>query len=156
MSRSTFWMNSDTLTFSPPQSHLTLEGSPYCLTESRKAFNTAAALLFVEAWWYTGNLEYPPIPPCMTTRHLISLWYPSMCHKLFDIQTLYCLLWRARLNLASTPLGSILMRLSLTLERWILRPIPLKNPVSDLTPELGWMSTNCLVMTSRSMLSIST
>ena len=137
-------MNSDTPTFSPPQSHRTFEGSPYCLTASRKPFSN------VEARRYTGNLEYPSIPPCMTTRYLINLCYLSISHKLFDMQTLYCLQWRARLNCASIPLGSILMRLSLTLERWILRPIPLRNPATDLTPELGWVSTNCLVMTSGS------
>ena len=52
-----FNMNCDTSMFSPPLSHLILEGSPYCMVALRNYFRTVMALLLDATLRYTGSLE---------------------------------------------------------------------------------------------------
>jgi len=47
------------------------------------------------------------IPPCTTSFHLISLWLPSMCHKLFGASTEYVRLRTVSLRRSSIARGSI-------------------------------------------------
>lgn len=72
-------MNLATSTFSTPKSDLTREGSPCLCTASSNNCRTVCALLFVQAWRKTISRLYPSMPPCITIRQRMSLWWPSIC-----------------------------------------------------------------------------
>ena len=55
-------------------------------------YETASTLGLGEHFKKTTKRLYPSIPPCTTSFHLISAWYPSICHRAFGQGTLYDLL----------------------------------------------------------------
>ena len=117
-----------TSTFSPPLSHLTLDGRPKWLTPSKNVVSIVSSLLLVEALRKTTNREYPSMPPCTRSLHRTSLWWPSICYRLLGIQTLYCLRCKACLKHLFIPLSSTLRKLSRTLDCCTRRPAERKNP----------------------------
>lgn len=91
------------------------------------------------------------MPPCTTICHRMSLWWPSMWHRLLAcMHTLYCLRCKAFLNLLSIPLGSIRIRLF----HWLMTAVHedqqkagnLDNRLSHCTDL--YVCTNCMVISS--------
>ena len=130
-----------TSTFSPPRSERIDCGQPYALMAASNRERTVEAVLFVAHFMYTMRREKPSIPPCITILHLMSLWFPSMCHTWFTPSEWYTLLLTVvRLRIWG-PSGSTrcMAALILLLGTWI--PWLRKWPVRRTSPSFGccWM-----------------
>lgn len=83
-----------------------------------------------------------------SNRHLISLWFPSICHNDNGCFTLYWRLLTVDFHLCTIPMGSILNNDRWILSRWTRQPLLSKKPLRTLIPIPGCSSHACLVSSS--------
>ena len=127
-----------TLVFSSPKNKIVFD-----------SWNAAQALHFLSHFiplynndllFYLNTINYH--------RHLISLWFPSICHNDNGCFTLYWRLLTVDFHLCTMPMGSILNNDRRILSRWTRNPLLIKKPLRILISIPGCSSHACLVSSS--------
>mmetsp|Transcript_22103 Transcript_22103/g.49148 ORF Transcript_22103/g.49148 Transcript_22103/m.49148 type:complete len:207 (+) Transcript_22103:625-1245(+) len=143
-------MKSATKTFSPPLSQRMRSGSRCAVTAALNSGSTVSDLLLSLTARYTMVRVAPSMQPCTTSPYLMSLWFPSICHRAYGAVIVYSrrgIRFRFR---AATPAGSTRWSEARTRSRETAMPSPSRNPAVMTAPRPLLQSLCCFTKASSS------
>jgi len=120
------------------------------LTITLNSGSTVSDLLLSLTARYTMVRVAPSMQPCTTSPYLMSLWFPSICHRAYGAVIVYSrrgIRFRFR---AATPAGSTRWSEARTRSRETAMPSPSRNPAVMTAPRPLLQSLCCFTKASSS------